>query len=143
ERYYDAAKAVFQDSANAYSAHGTNYARLLAGMAIRLAELLTEKFASNRAVQPADVTAGPVEKKYPLHLVARPIDLDLIVTNRGPGYAYDTQLDIHLLTEREDQNQYHFELGRLSPGVNQLVEVPLRLKKPTSSLRLICRLAWR
>ena len=53
-----------------------------------------EDFERNDVVKPAHVQISDVKSKYPLHIPGRRLELKFIVTNEGPGHAFDVEIEI-------------------------------------------------
>lgn len=61
----------------------------------RLIRLLEGDFSRNKATQAANLAVEARVKKYPLHDRGRKINIGLLVRNVGPGFSYETILNIN------------------------------------------------
>lgn len=123
-------------------ARGTDYSQWMAiHVGRRLFTLIEEDLATNKAVQPAELSIETRDKKYPLHLVGQEINVGFVVKNHGPGYAYEIRLtalgddSIKLSTEE-------ITIGRLTDGESQLVEIPSEVRQARSQIEMLLRLSW-
>ncbi len=95
--------------------HCTRYScQLAAHFQNDLVRLVKKSFTSNKATQPASVDIELRDKKYPLHLSNRHIDIGFVVRCDGPGYAHDVEISLMTeagLTLKNDQ----VLIGRLAP----------------------------
>ena len=53
-----------------------------------------QHFERHDVVKPARVQIVDMKRKYPLHMVGRRLDLKFLVTNEGPGHAFDVEIQI-------------------------------------------------
>jgi len=108
----------------------------------KLLELLKADFQSNKAVQSGNLVLETIDKKYPFHFIGEVINLGFRVTNQGPGYTYDTKIEVAC-----DDNVELFEeeigLGRLAPEKTQLVEIPCRVLRFQREVELYLSINWK
>ncbi|MDD3473369.1 MAG: AAA family ATPase [Syntrophaceae bacterium] len=140
---YSGAEEELTQFVTALSAKGSLYSMWLAdGVGRKLQMLLNEDFRSNKAAQPAQLHVEAIDKKYPFHLAGSTINLNFRVVNLGPGYAYDTRLvtiaDDAVKLLAEDVN-----MGRLSPGISQSLEIPCEAKEAKTSCELCIEAEWK
>jgi len=132
-----------EEAAKRFDQEETMYSRWIADRVAReLLTLIDQDFRHNAAAQPADVVIETRDsKKYPFHLPNESVNLGFVVSNRGPGYAYDCRLSIIsddcLRVSTED-----VLLGRLAPATSQLVEVPATVTKSQTSIDLYTQVTW-
>ncbi|MCB0190760.1 MAG: AAA family ATPase [Anaerolineae bacterium] len=107
----------------------------------KLLNLVKDDIANNNAAQPATVRVKPREKKYPLHQIGHEVSLGFVVTNDGPGYAYETKLTF-IADDNVDLIRDEISLGRLVPGVSQLVDIPAKVKCSCKATDLILEISW-
>ncbi len=123
-------------------AHDTLYSKWFSTyVARKLEELIERDFANNNAVRPAMVSVQQRDKKYPLHLVGQTITLGLVVSNQGPGYAYDTALTL----ESDDAIKLcedRIEIGRLAPLESLPIEIPAEVQQTQIEMLLLCGVSW-
>lgn len=121
---------------------GTIYSqRLIHGVGEKLRALIEEDFAKNRAAQPTKVSIEARHKKYPLHLIGENFDLGVLVRNEGPGYAYDTRLEI-LADDSLKILSNVIEVGRLAPTQIQPVEIRSQLLESRHEVRTWMQVDW-
>lgn len=73
----------------------------------KLQNLVDRSFESNPLCQPAHLRVELVDKKYPLHQENVEFPVDVLITNEGPGVAYDVRIKL----VREDQSYEDSEEG--------------------------------
>ncbi len=59
----------------------------------KIYDFIQDDFKSNDAIQPAEVTVSPLDRKYPFHLRGRRVELKFRMENQGLGYAFDVQVE--------------------------------------------------
>lgn len=123
--------------------HGTIYSILLASdIGKKLQDLIKLNFVNNKATQPANIQIRERGKKYPLHSIGYETDIGFIVVNEGPGYAYDTRI-LFIADDNIELFVDEVELGRLTPMTPQIVEIPVRVTKPSEKVQLLLEIHWR
>lgn len=126
----------------ALSTKGTLYSRwLLDGVGEKLLTLISEDFASSKAIQPATISIKAQEKKYPLHIAGRLINISFTLENRGLGYAYDTRLLIVANGTIELSNE-EIDFGRLEPMSSHVVRVPAEVLFSSSQIEMTVQANW-
>ena len=83
-------------------------------------DLIEKDFDSNDAIKKTQVTIAEVPRKYPFHLPGRDLSLKLRVTNKGPGHAFDVQVDLSDI-EGFTQETKSVSLGTIPPGSSEIV----------------------
>ena len=130
-------------AAKKFEGEGTIYSRWITELiAQKLLTLIDQDFSLNAAAQPADVFIETRDtKKYPLHLPNELVSLGFIVSNRGPGYAYEAKLTI-LSDESLKLSTDDVMLGRLAPATSQLVEIPATVLNSQPTIDLYTQITW-
>jgi hypothetical protein len=95
---------------------GPEELKLFKVLADRVDRLLSADFERHPANAPAALSVGLTEKKYPLHLADEPFDVGLVVTNDGPGQAFDVTVSV-VETEGFQLDFDEVYLGEISPGL--------------------------
>ena len=62
----------------------------------KIYDYIRDDFENNDAIKPTTVTISPLDRKYPLHVIGKKIDLKYRVENQGPGYALDIQIECEM-----------------------------------------------
>lgn len=77
--------------------------------------VVREHFQHNDVVKPAQVYISDTNRKYPLHIKGRWLDLKLLLSNDGPGHAFDVEVEIDPPPELEVSRPV-LNLGTLPMG---------------------------
>jgi hypothetical protein len=109
----------------------------------RLINLVNQDFSTNKAIQPASLTATPVVKTYPFHVANAVLSFRVQIRNEGPGFAHEVQIravapDNILLSDDATH------VGRLPPNASHVVTVRANVAVPSSdSATVLLEMAWR
>lgn len=79
-----------------------------------------QHFECNDVVKPARVQILDVKRKYPLHMPGRRLDLKFLVTNEGPGHAFDVETEIDPPAELSI-GRPAIHLGTLPAGTSTII----------------------
>lgn len=137
------AVASITDFKKLLNSFGTAYSiKIGDSLGNKLLDLIEYDFSNNKASQPAKVTLETRAKKYPLHLVGNEINISFIVKNHGPGYAYNTHVEVicdetvlRILTPDID-------LGRFPPSQSQNIKVPATILAMSENVDVLATIKW-
>ena len=59
----------------------------------KIYDYIRDDFENNDAIRSATVVISPLDRKYPLHVIGKKVELEFRVENQGPGYAFDVQIE--------------------------------------------------
>lgn len=122
-REFQEAQQVLGAYLQAANNYETTYSvRYLGGLAEKLKELLEKDFYENPVSKPADLTIRKSEKKYPFGVINADVDLQFIVQNIGPGYAFDISLEFRTTDNLQIKHPRYY-LGHLEPTCLD-IEIP-------------------
>ncbi len=62
----------------------------------KIYDYIRDDFENNDAIKPTTVTIAPLDRKYPLHVIGKKIEVKYRVENQGPGYAVDVQIECEM-----------------------------------------------
>jgi hypothetical protein len=138
----------FVDAGNEFNkiliSFDTRYScELSKGIISQLIEFIQNDFLKNKAAQPASLFIESHNKKYPLHLVGNQVKIGFKIKNAGPGYAYDTSLQITDYGQELKFLSDEINIGRLSPNESQLLEFPAKIINPQEETSLIVLARWK
>ena len=83
-------------------------------------DLVKEDFDANNAIKETHISINKVPRKYPFHLPNQDLSLKFRVTNKGPGHAFDVQVDL-IETQGFTQETTSIPLGNIPPGSSEIV----------------------
>ena len=92
----------------------------------KIHEYIREDFESNDATKPTEVVISELDRKYPFHEQNRDIKLKFQVSNKGPGYAFDIQIECEEmdgLAPCDPEN-----LGNLAPKDSSVIVLETTVK---------------
>ena len=126
---YDEAKTILESYISQAKAIPTKYCKeVLIRPVARLLNLLQAHFEASPASKPAELIVERFEKKYPFHVLNTEINLVFVVTNKGSGYAFDTELNVSDATVPILKPRQY--LGNILPGASMEVVIPCKLESP-------------
>jgi uncharacterized protein len=108
-----------------------------------LLALLEDDFTNNKAAQPAALSVEANAKKYPLHIIGNQIKLGIIICNSGPGYSYETQIEVISLDEKLCIETPLVDLGRVPPSENLLIEIPSVVNSASECINVLGSIKWK
>ena len=59
----------------------------------KIYDYIRDDFENNDAIRATTVAISPLDRKYPLHVIGKKVELKFQVENQGPGYALDVQIE--------------------------------------------------
>lgn len=132
---------VYKDLADGVS---TSYCdQFVMGMANKLEQIVKLDFLESDLAKPAKVTVESVEKKYPLYEQGRQLRIGFIVSNVGPGYAFDVAIRAKsLFPELLALEQENYFISRLEPST-LLFSLNARVIHPEHLALLSVCVEWR
>ena len=93
--YYDEAVETIKQFNEQLANFGSEYSyKLVNKFGETIRRIIEDDFRNNRAAQPTELSIQPSLKKYPFHITGHEINLDFMIHNSGPGFAYDTIIEI-------------------------------------------------
>lgn len=102
---------------------------------------IREDFESNDATKPTEVVISELDRKYPFHEHNRDIKLKFQVSNKGPGYAFDIEIEceeMDVLAPCDPEN-----LGNLAPRDSSVIVLETTVKTVTEKQPIVIgTLSW-
>lgn len=142
---FEHAIEVLSKYTNDAERHGTRYSRdYLMSISTKLTELLREHFDNSPFSKPAEMTVEKIEKKYPLSSAENAFQLGFVVTNHGPGQAFEVSLKVNEVDTGVGsswQGQSDVYLGQLKPA-SVILKTPVQAAGPASSVTASLQLTW-
>ncbi len=102
--------------------------------------LLDNHFEQSPTYQPVTLEVRTASKKYPFHQKDAEIDLGLRVLNKGPGHAYDVNVELIDTTDLKMVRQHQF-IGELKQG-STLIELGAHVNSVVSSCLVAGEVSW-
>lgn len=126
---YRTAIDALQDQVRVATAFGTKYSRAyLAALASRMHTALVEDFAKSTLSKPATLSVAPFDKKYPFQAASQRFNIRFVVSNAGPGHAFETNVKITGINDDVYLPNPDVFLGTVPRG-NITVEFPCEVKR--------------
>ena len=102
---------------------------------------IRDDFESNDAIKPTEVVISELDRKYPFHEQDRSIKLKFQVSNKGPGYAFDIQIECEEmdgLAPCDPEN-----LGNLAPKDSSVIVLETTVKTASEKQPIVIgKLYW-
>ncbi len=118
---------------------GTRYSRMLAQFGHRLSAAVDEHLRTSPAAQSARLSVVAVDKKHALQNVGGRVILGLLVSNEGPGHAFDVRITLDTdVIQAERGEQY---LGDFPPGT-RVVDIACLVLKPVERALIYAHVVW-
>jgi hypothetical protein len=106
-----------------------------------LLQIIEQNFSSNKAARPANIEIEAQSKKYPLHNIGGNINVGLVVKNMGPGYSYETELEI-VCEDKIELDTEKINIGRLPPSDSQLIILSGVVAKSSDYFEFLISTQW-
>ena len=107
----------------------------------KIYDCVREDFQSNDATKPTTVVISELDRKYPLHEKGRELELKFQVTNSGPGYAFDIQIECEETEGLKSINPVN--LGTLPPKHSSVIVLQTAVETATEkSCEVLLALSW-
>ena len=107
----------------------------------KIYDAIREDFESNDATKATNVVISKLDRKYPLHEKNRELELKFQVTNSGPGYAFDIQINCEETQGLAPINPVN--LGTLQPKHSAVIVLPTSVKTVVEKgYEVLLTLSW-
>ena len=107
----------------------------------KIYDSIRKDFESNEATKPTSVDISPLDRKYPFHEKKRKIELKFQVTNSGPGYAFDLQIECEEIEGLAPCNPVN--LGTLPPKHSSVIVLQTIVETETEEKPIVMgTLSW-
>ena len=104
-------------------------------------DYIRNDFESNDATKPTTVVIFPLDRKYPFHENNREIEVRFKVTNGGPGYAFDIQIECEEIEGLAPFSPVN--LGTLAPRHSSVIVLQTRVESVTEEKPMVMgTLSW-
>lgn len=107
----------------------------------KIYDYIRKDFENNDATKPTSVIISELDRKYPLHEKNRKLDFKFQVTNSGPGYAFDIQINCECSEGLEPCNPLN--LGKLGPNRSSVRVIQTAVKTVVEkSYEVLLTISW-
>ena len=62
----------------------------------KIYDYIQDDFKNNDVIKSTTIAISPLDRKYPLHVIGKQVDLKYRIENQGPGYALDVQIECEM-----------------------------------------------
>ncbi len=121
----------------------TKYARVLRKELIQpVYEMVESKVADSPAFKATLLQLHVSERRYPLHMVGKKLEVPIGVRNLGPGLADNVVVSV-VGNDGVSLAESEFLLERMVPGFETVCRLGISISKQLSSLSLMVEVTWR
>ena len=121
---------------------GVSYAANLLDMISALGSLVRSHFEEGPFSRPATLEISPSGKKYPFHTPGLDVRLEVLVSNRGTGFALST--DVRCIEcESLVITQARLFIGTVRPNAEMRIDIRAQVASPTEFAVLILEVRWK
>ena len=130
---------AFLDTANTF--HSIFTQKCIVAPISKIMDIIKDDILHNDAIKPANIILEAKNRKYPLHIQSRDIDIKLSVKNNGPGHAFKTQIEVHDSEGISIINK-SISLGDLGMGSADIIFRAVTANIPSQRCSIIGEVYW-
>ena len=141
-RAYDKCKSILERYLLQAQQHGSRYSReYLAVLGIKLLQICVTRFEKSGVSAPASIRLKAPEKRYPFYSTGASLHLSFLLSNSGPGYAFDVYCRIKNIDDAVEVAKPELFLGDLAPRPI-MVEFPVKVVRGIDTLLVELEWEW-